>query len=57
MKYNLKKIFSLKVMLQLKTQGFEVLYTEPNREKPHLTVWVFEGTEELLDALTTITTK
>ena len=52
-----KKIFSKSIAVQLIVLGNELLYTEPNRLKPNLSVFVFNETEELLEQLTSITNK
>jgi len=52
-----KKIFSKSIAVQLIVLGNELLYTEPNRLKQNLSVFVFNETEELLEQLTNITNK
>jgi len=52
-----KKIFSKSIAVQLIVLGNELLYTEPNRLKQNLSVFVFNETEELLEQLTIITNK
>lgn len=41
------KIFSLKLARELCEQGFKIITTEPNREKPWLNVYIFEDSVEL----------
>ena len=52
-----KKIFSKAIAVQLIVMGNELLFTEVNRLKPHLSVFVFNETPELLEQLTSITRK
>jgi len=52
-----KKIFSKSIAVQLIVLGNELLYTELNRLKHNLSVFVFNETEELLEQLTSITNK
>ena len=52
-----KKIFSKSIAVKLIVLGNELLYTEPNRLKQNLSVFVFNETEELLEQLTIITNK
>ena len=52
-----KKIFSKSIAVQLIVLGNELLYTEPNRLKHNLSVFVFNETKELLEQLTSITNK
>lgn len=54
---NYKKIFSRAIALELIGQDFELVGTEKNKYKPWLSVFVFEKTTNLLDALTNITQK
>lgn len=49
-----KKIYSKKVSLQLIINGHELLWTEPNRNKKWLSVFVFKTTSSLLNDLTEI---
>ncbi len=51
-----KKIFSKSIAVQLIVLGNELLFTEANRLKPHLSVFVFNETPKLLEQLTNITT-
>lgn len=50
-----KKIFSKKVMVELIVKGNNLLWTEENRDKKWLSVFVFELTDKLLEDLTGIT--
>jgi len=52
-----KKIFSKAIAVQLIVMGNELLFTEVNRLKPYLSVFVFNETPELLEQLTNITKK
>lgn len=52
-----KKIFSKSIAIQLIVWGNELLFTEVNRLKPHLSVFVFNETPKLLEQLTLITNK
>ncbi|MCM1217338.1 MAG: DUF5659 domain-containing protein [Lachnospiraceae bacterium] len=45
------KVFSLKLAEQLCRQGFHVVKTEPNRQKPWLYVYEFDDTEALRNAI------
>lgn len=51
---NYKKIYSKKVSLQLIIKGHELLWTEPNRDKKWLSVFVFKLDDSLLSDLTEI---
>lgn len=58
MDMKLKKIFKRKIALELMgSKKHNFLYTEPNREKNNLSVFVFEETEALLNDLTEITNR
>lgn len=46
----IKKVFSSKVANQLCHMGFRIIGTEPNMIKPQYDVFLFEETEELLNA-------
>lgn len=46
----IKKVFSSKVANQLCHMGFKIIGTEPNMIKPQYDVFLFEETEELLNA-------
>ncbi|HII4500022.1 TPA: DUF5659 domain-containing protein [Clostridium perfringens] len=50
-----KVIFSKRIALELISRGYNLLYTEPNRAKKWLVVFVFEETDELLEELTNLT--
>lgn len=45
------KVFSLKLAQLLCNQGFHVLETLPNKQKPWLNVYVFENTAQLRGAI------
>lgn len=49
-----KIIFSLKVMKELKKKGIIPLLETDNIKKPGFKCWVYEGTEELYNALNDI---
>ena len=51
------KVFSRKRALECITKGCKLLYTEPNRKKNWLSVFVFEDTEELHEILTSLQDK
>lgn len=53
----IKKIFSREIALDLISKGFNMLYTEPNRQKNWLVVFCFEDTDALLAELTILTKK
>ena len=55
MKY--KKIYSKKIFLELIIKGGELLWTEPNKNKTWLSVFVFKCDDNLLKNLTEITFK
>lgn len=42
-----KIIFSRKIAVQLREQGFQILRTEVNKLHPQFDCWVFENTEDL----------
>ena len=46
----IKKVFSSKVANRLCHMGFKIVGTEPNMIKPQYDVFLFEETEELLNA-------
>ena len=46
-----KTIFSLRVRLALRSVGFEPVMESPNPYKPGLKCWMYEETEEFLQAL------
>lgn len=48
-------IYSLRVAAELCHQGFRVVKTEPNRDKPWLYVYLFEDTPQLRQALKEVT--
>lgn len=50
-----KKIYSKKVFLELIVKGHELLWTEPNKNRPWLSVFVIRIDDTLLKDLTTIT--
>lgn len=54
-KMEYKKIFSKAIALELINDGFELIDTEKNKYKPWLSVFIFENTTQLLNALTKIT--
>lgn len=45
------KIYTLKLARVLCEQGFRMIGTEPNREKPWLNVFLFENTPELREVI------
>lgn len=49
-----KNIFSRKIAYELRKRGFEIVKTEPNRNKPQLDMYVFEVTPEFQKALNEI---
>ncbi|MBZ9616776.1 hypothetical protein [Clostridium estertheticum] len=49
-----KKIFKKKIAIELMVNDFNMVYTEPNRHKTGLTVFIFEDTEEFYKKLTEI---
>lgn len=51
------KVFSRKRALECIAKGCKLLYTEPNRKKNWLSVFVFEDTEELHEILTSLQDK
>ncbi len=42
-----KVIFSKRLAIELRTRGFKIIRTEPNRRKPQYDCYVFEYTEAL----------
>lgn len=54
---NTYKIFSKNKALICISKGCRLLYTEPNRKKPWLAVFVFEDTSELHKILTELHNK
>lgn len=53
----IKKIFKQTIAAQLLKDGFKLIYTEPNYQKPYFSVFCFENTPELLSDLTKLTHK
>lgn len=53
----IKKVFSSKIANQLCHMGFKIIGTEPNMIKPQYDVFLFEETEELLEAFDQIMRK
>ena len=49
-----KTIFSLRVRLALRNVGFEPVMESPNPYKPGLKCWMYEETQEFIEALNTI---
>lgn len=47
-----KEIYSLKLAVYLRKQGFEIVDTGVNRYKPEFNTWFFEDTDELEQAMT-----
>lgn len=52
-----KKIYSKKVFLELIIRGHELLWTEQNKNKKWLSVFIFKVDDTLLNDLTEITSK
>lgn len=50
-----KKIYSKRVFLELVIKGHSLLWTEPNKKKKWLSVFVFKLDDSLLNDLTNIT--
>lgn len=50
-------VFSQKVAIKLKEQGFEIIDTGINTKNPKYTVFYFENTNELRDAIVALTSK
>lgn len=48
---NTYKVFTLKLARKLCEQGFIVVGTQPNAQKPWLNVYLFDDTEELRQAV------
>ena len=48
---NLWIIYSKRMAWTLRTQGFEIVKTEPNYRKPQADVYFFENTPELQEAI------
>lgn len=46
-----KIIYSMRVMLQLQSKGFEPLSIMPNPQHPEFNCWIYELTEEFQKAL------
>lgn len=49
-KIKIKKVFSSKIANELCHMGFWIIGTEPNMIKPQYDVFLFEATDELLEA-------
>lgn len=43
----LLRVFSKKVALRLRSMGYIILFTEPNRSHPEFDVYVFENKDEI----------
>lgn len=52
-----KKIYSKKVFLELVAKGHHLLWTEPNRNKKWLSVFVLQMDDTLMNDLTEISNK
>lgn len=52
-----KIIYSKWVAYELRKQGFPIVRTEINPNKPQFDCWVFAATDEMLRAFTQITSK
>lgn len=50
----IKKIFSSKIANKLCHMGFQIIGVEPNMIKPQYDVFLFEATDELLEAFDNI---
>ena len=48
---NTYKIFTTKMAQKLCQQGYKMIGTEPNRQKPWLYVYLFKDTKELRQAV------
>lgn len=55
MENSIKKIFSLRIAMELKNFGNEVMYTEDNLTKLGFKVFCFIKTDKLLEDLTFLT--
>lgn len=51
------KVFSRERALECITKGCRLLYTEPNRKKKWLSVFIFEDTQQLHEVLTELQNK
>lgn len=51
------KVFSRERALQCIAKGCRLLYTEPNRKKKWLSVFIFEDTQQLHEVLTELQNK
>ena len=51
------KVFSRERALECISKGCRLLYTEPNRKKAWLSVFVFEDTKQLHEVLTELQNK
>ena len=51
------KVFSRERALECISKGCRLLYTEPNRKKTWLSVFVFEDTKQLHEVLTELQNK
>lgn len=47
----LKIIYSLRVYVELQQRGFKHISMMPNPKNENLNCWIFEATDEFLDAL------
>lgn len=51
---NTKQVFSKKIAIQLREQGFPILRTEVNKKYPKYDVYIFEATDEFLKAFSSL---
>lgn len=51
------KVFSRERVLECIARGCRLLYTEPNRKKKWLSVFIFEDTKQLQEVLTELQNK
>lgn len=50
-----KTIFTRRMALYLRQNGFSIIRTEPNRQKPEFDVYIFNDTPQLQQAITEYT--
>ena len=52
---NTFKVFTKRLAIKLREQGFKIVRTEVNNKKPQFDIYCFEDSEELREAIKTLT--
>ena len=52
---NTFKVFTKRLAIKLREQGFKIVKTEVNNKKPQFDIYCFEDTEELRQAVADLT--